>query len=246
VTLAAKGQVTLMMTVATVMTAPALAVPSSMPLQEVARLLADRRISGVPVVDDAGTVLGVVSEVDFLMKEQGPDAIRHRRLSSIRGESSETNAQIAKMHATTAGEAMTAPAIAISSTRPLSEAARLMTSNRISRLPVVDDGVLVGVITRADLVRAFVRTDKELDRVVREDVLRNVLCLNPMAFDVTVDEGRVRIVGHVERRSMVELVERAIAMVPGVVTITADLTWAADDINATGAPGDGIFPLGIH
>jgi CBS domain-containing protein len=244
--LAVKGQVLVMMNVRTVMTAPVLAVPRSMPLPDVARLLADRRISGVPVVDEGGAVLGVVSEVDFLMKEQGPDAIRHRRLASIRGESPETNALLAKMSATTAGEAMTAPAITIGSTRPLSEAARLMTANRISRLPVVDNDVLVGVITRADLVRAFVRTDRELEHTVREDVLANVLCLDPVAFDVSVDEGRVRVAGHVDRRSMVELVQRAIAMVPGVVTIAADLTWAVDDSKVHSTPDDGIFPLGIH
>ena len=98
-----------MMTVRDVMTQKVVSVHRGMPLKEVALLLIDNRISGVPVVDEEGAVLGVVSEADLLMKEQGPDAIRHRRLARFIGESRESQAQLAKLEAVTAGESMTAP-----------------------------------------------------------------------------------------------------------------------------------------
>src|SRR4026208_2462954 len=94
------------------------------PLKEVAQTLIDHRISGVPVVDDSGRVVGVVSEGDFLFKESGPAAIRRRRLARLLGDSKSTRARRSKVEATTAGEAMTSPAITIRTSEPVAEAAR--------------------------------------------------------------------------------------------------------------------------
>ena len=77
----------LMMTARDVMTQPVVGVRPETPLREVARLLIDHRISGLPVVDEMGAVLGIVSEADFLIKEQGAEAVQHRRLARILGES---------------------------------------------------------------------------------------------------------------------------------------------------------------
>ena len=144
-----------MLKVRDVMARSVVTVDPTTPLKDVAGSLVDNRISGVPVVDSLGTVLGVVSEADLLVKEQGAEAIRHRRLVRFFGDSSESRAQLAKLAAVTAGEAMTAPAVTLGSARPISEAAALMTARKINRLPVVDGGRLVGIVTRADLVRAY-------------------------------------------------------------------------------------------
>ncbi|HEX5147769.1 MAG TPA: CBS domain-containing protein, partial [Candidatus Limnocylindrales bacterium] len=133
-----------MMTVRDVMTRSVLSVRPTTPLKDVAQLLLDRRISGVPVVDDEGAVLGVVSEADFLMKEQGPQAVGHRRLAWILGESADTRSRRSKLGAVNAGQAMTAPAITVSPACRIADAAAIMTSRRVNRLPVVDDGLLVG------------------------------------------------------------------------------------------------------
>jgi CBS domain-containing protein len=235
-----------MLTVRDFMTSPVLTVRTTTPLKEVARLLAERHISGLPVVDEQGTVLGVVSEADFLAKERGAEDIHHRRLSRIRGESTETRAQIAKVRALCAGEAMTAPAITIGSGRPLSEAARLMADRRVARLPVVDRGALVGIVTRADVVRAFTRTDDELTATIRDDILLHTLWLDPNAFHVDVRDGQVRISGHVERRSSADAVQHSIAMVPGVVAVRADVTWSMDDSEFKPASADAVFPFGVR
>ena len=235
-----------MMTIRDVMTAPALTVRPDVPLKDVARLLIDSGITGVPVVDERGAVVGVVSEGDFLVKEQGPQALRHRRLARLLGESEATQRQIGKLAARTAGEAMTAPAITMEPSRSIQDAAAVMTERRVNRLPVVEGGRLIGIVTRADLVRAYLRTDEELVRAIRQDVLHRILWLDPATFDVTVHNGEAVVRGNVERRSTARIVEEAIAMVPGIVSLTADVGWSFDDRDLVPASRDVAFPYGIE
>lgn len=232
-----------MMIVRDVMTHPVVVVHQTTPLKEVAQALIDNGISGVLVVDAEGAVLGVVSEADLLVKEQGADAIRHRPLSRFFGESKESQAQLVKLGAITAGEAMTAPALTIGSSRSIHEAAATMTARRVNRLPVVDDGRLVGIISRADLVRAYVRSDDELAATIRDDVIRRILWLDPALFDVIVKDGVASISGKVERRSTAAMVERAVRMVPGVVDVHASVTWSMDDSRLEPAGVDAVFPF---
>lgn len=233
-----------MMTVGDVMTRSVVSVRPWTPLKEVAQLLIERRISGVPVVDDDGQLLGVVSEADFLVKEQGASAVRHRPLSRFFGESRASQTRLAKIGALTAGEAMTAPALTIAPGRHIAEAAAVMTARGVNRLPVVDDGRLVGIVTRADLVRAYVRSDDELAATIRDDVLLRILWLDPAGFTVRVHDGVASVSGRVERRSTAEMVERAVSMVPGIVDVEADLPWAVDDSRDEPASLDLVFPIG--
>ena len=212
-----------------VMTSPVVSVRRTTSLKEVARLLVEHRISGLPVVDIDGTVLGVVSEADFLWKESGEAAVSHRPLARILGESKSSRSKIDKVHATRAADAMTAPAITIESSRPLAEATRLMAIHKINRLPVVDADVLVGIITRADVVRAFVRSDQELEETIRTDVILRILWLDPSSFGIHVKDGIAAVSGHVDRRSTAKIIREAIAAVPGVVDVESSISWAVDD-----------------
>lgn len=233
-----------MLTVRDVMTRPVRTVGTETPLKDVARLLIDGGISGVPVVDGHGAVLGVVSEADFLVKEQGARAVHRRRFASLLGEDPRTQAQLGKLAARTAGEAMTAPAVTVAPARAIRDAAELMTSRRINRLPVVEDGRLVGIVTRADLVRAYLRSDDELTRTIREDVLRRILWLDPASFTVEVRNGEATVAGSVERRSTAEIVAETIRLVPGVVDASIDLAWAIDDRELEPASRSAEFPFG--
>ena len=235
-----------MMTIRDVMTTSVLLVRPDTPLKDVARLLIDSDVSGVPVVDEQGAVLGVVSEGDFLVKEQGPQALRHRRLARLLGESEATLRQIGKLVARTAGEAMTTPAITMEPSRSIQDAAAVMTERRVNRLPVVESGRLIGIVTRADLVRAYLRTDEELVRTIRQDVLHRILWLDPSTFDVSVHNGEACVRGNVERRSTARIVEEAIAMVPGIVSLSADVGWSFDDRDLVPASRDVAFPYGIE
>ena len=146
------------MRVAEIMTTEVLTVRPETSLKQVAEILSARGISGAPVVDEDRHVLGVVSEADIIVKERKvvpPDAL-HRILHR-------TNGMSAKRAARTAGEAMTSPAVTVTGARRVDVAAALMLDKQVNRLPVVDeDDVLVGIVTRADLVRAFVHTDEEI------------------------------------------------------------------------------------
>lgn len=217
---------------------------TTMPLRDVAGLLVDNRISGVPVVDDEGSVVGVVSEADLLIKEQGPEAIRHRRLARFLGESTESRAQLAKLAAVTASEAMTAPAVTIGPDRPISEAAATMTARNMNWLPVVDGGRLVGIVTRANLVRAYVRSDDELAMTIREEVLLHILWLDPRLFTVAVTDGVASISGRVQRRSTAEMIAPTVSMVPGIIDVRADVTWAVDDSRFEPSAPNPVSPFG--
>jgi CBS domain-containing protein len=233
-----------MTSVREVMTSPVVTVRLIAPLKEVAQLLVDNKISGLPVIDVDGTVLGVVSEADFLVKEGGPDAVRHRPLARFIGESRTSRSQLEKLHATRAADAMTAPAITIESSRPVSEAARIMTDHGINRLPVVDADRLVGIVTRADLVRAYVRSDDELADTIREDVIRRMLWLDPGLFNVQVKHGIASISGHVDRRSTAAMVEEATAAVPGIIDVEPSIAWSLDDSKIGPATVDLVHPFG--
>lgn len=235
-----------MLTIADVMTPNVITVRRDAPLKDVARLLIEHGISGVPVADGDGTVVGVISEADFLVKEQGAAEVRHRRLARLIGESSETRHQLDVVVARTAAEAMSTPAVTITSTRPIQEAAAIMTSRRINRLPVVDDGRLVGIVTRADLLRAYLRTDEELAETIRNDVLLRILWLDPAGFDVRVHDGEAVIEGRVERRSTAEIIEETVRMVPGIVALDVRIPWAIDDRDIRPAEREPIFPFGVR
>jgi CBS domain-containing protein len=235
-----------MMNVRDVMTQPVQTANPATPLREVAARLVEHRISGVPVVDHAGTVVGVVSEADFLIKEEGRAAIHGRPFARVFGQSADSHAQLAKLDAVTAGQAMTSPAITISPGRSISEAAAIMTRRHVNRLPVVEDGVLVGIVTRADLVRAYVRSDEELAETIRDEVLPRNLWLDPRTFTVSIRDGVVSIAGRVERRSTAAMVERVLRSVPGVIDVQAAIEWSMDDAEVEPVTTDPVFPFGLR
>ena len=203
------------MRVAELMTTDVLTVGPETTLKDVAELLAARGISGAPVVDEDGTLLGVVSEADILAKERRP--AHQTRFGKLLGYPEPDEA---KAHARTAREAMTSPAVTIDPARRVDAAAALMLDRSINRLPVVGrDGKLQGIVTRADLVRAFIHTDEQIEREIREEVLLHELWLDPQDFELTVADGEVTVSGQVQHEDEVALIERRIRLVPGVVSV---------------------------
>lgn len=204
------------------------------PLKDVAKLLIERGISGLPVCDIEGHVLGVVSEGDILYKEHDPT---ESHLGGPLGwivEGAVDYEAYAKAKALTARKAMTSPAITIRPSASVAEAAKTMSERRVNRLPVVDDGKLVGIVTRADLVRAFTRSDAEIERELKEDVVERTLWIDRGKVDVAVTSGSVQLSGEVHSRSEAELLERLAARVPGVIAVTSAVRWEVDDVTRRG------------
>jgi len=190
--------------VADAMTREVVAVPPDASLKEAARLLVERRVSGLPVVDAGGRVVGVVSETDVVACEAGGSRVTVR-------------------------DAMSAPAITIGPERPLVSAAELMVGESVDRLPVTEaDGRLVGIVTRADLVRAFARSDEEIAREIREEVLARRLWLDPGSVRVEVADGEVTLSGRVDGHADVEVVAGFVRRVPGVVSVRSRLLRVGD------------------
>jgi CBS domain-containing protein len=208
------------MRVVDVMTAPAVAVDPETPLKDVAELLASSGFSGVPVVDAQQHVLGVVSEADILVKERKP--LEHgRRLHGAKARRAGV-----KRDARTAAEAMSWPALTIASTARIDVAAATMLDRDVNRLPVVDrDGVLIGIVTRHDLVRAFVHGDDEITADIRQGVLVGELWRDPDLFVVRVKRGEVTIEGPIEGDDLMLLIKR-VSLVPGVVSVDVRPTHA--------------------
>jgi CBS domain-containing protein len=217
------------MKVSDVMSHDVVAARPEMPLKEVARLMATYGISGLPVVDEEGTVVGVVSEADFLIKGREPRSRRGGALGWLLGSPRTTKVERDKIEAATAGELMTSPAITVEPDVPVRHAAALMVERQVNRLPVARNGHLVGIVTRADVVRAYLRPDEEIRRLVRDDIVLRTMWIAPETVDIEVSGGIVHLAGTLDRRSTVETLVGLVERLEGVVKVESSLRWQFDD-----------------
>lgn len=141
------------MRVREVMTEDVLTIGPEAPIKDVARILVEHRISGLPVCDIEGHVLGVVSEGDILYKEHDPRAAHAVWPLGWVVDGTPNNAGYAKAKALIAGKAMTSPAVTIMPSETIAVAARVMCERRVNRLPVVEDGRLVGIVVIGQIAR---------------------------------------------------------------------------------------------
>jgi CBS-domain-containing membrane protein len=191
-------------------------------LKEVARKLVDLRVSGMPVVGADGAVVGVISEADVLAKERGEHDDGGGTIARWlhRPEASEKD----KLAARTAGEAMTSPAITVEAYWTIPTVAQMMLEHGINRLPVVQAGRLVGIVTRADLVRAFARSDQEIAGEIREALaLQEAMSFGRGPVEVRVEGGEATLTGTVGSRDDAEVLAHAAGKVPGVVSVRSEI-----------------------
>ena len=225
-----------------VMTSDVVTVGEDTRYREIVDLLAARRVSAAPVVDEERRVVGVVSEADLLHKIECAGEEHERRVfTSRRRRRAEGKAQ-----GVLARELMSAPAITVVPGTSLTVAAKLMDDERVKRLPVVDElGRLVGIVTRSDLLRVYLRPDAEIERDVVDDVLGRVLLVERGTVNVKVYDGAVTLVGRTDRYSTARLAVKLTQAVPGVVEVVDQLGFEFDDRKLAAAglytPG----PLGM-
>lgn len=201
-------------TVRDVMTTGVVSAHKDAPFKAMAEMLASKRISAFPVLDDSGRVIGVVSEADLLVKiavqAEGTSvlaALRHVREDE-------------KARGVTAAELMSSPAITIGPDAPVEAAARLMYDHRIKRLPVVNQaGRLVGIVTRVDLLAVYRRTDKEIRDEILHQVLPDTMLPLPRDLDAAVSDGIVTFSGGPISEHTTRAVVEAARHVQGVVAV---------------------------
>ncbi len=200
-----------------VMTTRVIWVRKDAPFRELAAALRRHRVSAFPVLGDDDKVIGVVSEADMLTKEAvDPGVIsgilHHRDAEKARG--------------TTAGDLMTAAVVAVAPEDTVEHAAQLMYSRKVKRLPVIDaDGRLVGIISRADVLAVFDRTDSGIREEITDDVILGEFFADPHAFDVKVSDGIVTLTGVPETNEIGREIVQRIRHVQGVVAVRDRLSY---------------------
>ncbi|WP_406510083.1 CBS domain-containing protein [Streptomyces sp. NBC_00212] len=206
-------------TVADVMTTTVVTVTPDAGFKEIVAAMERWRVTAVPVIEGEGKVVGVISQADLLFKEE----FHQHQTGMI--EQMRRLGDTAKAGSTHARDLMTFPAITVHADATLPQAARLMAGRRVKRLPVVDDsGVLKGVVSRADLLKIFLRSDDELASEVRREVVDRLFPVSHRNVRVDVADGVVTLSGAVRDSSLIPVAERLTHSVEGVVDVNCALT----------------------
>jgi CBS domain-containing protein len=210
-----------------VMTDAVVTVDQATPFKDVTRALAAHRIGAVPVLDPRGRVAGIVSETDLLLKHEQQHATEAGR-SPFEGRRRRDERRRAAGR--TARDLMSAPAATVAPMTPVAQAARVMRERHVKHLPVVDgDGRLVGIVSRGDLARVFLRPDGDLLRDVQALLESFRPDLDPAAIQVRVAGGVVELTGFAERRSTALLLAYRARRLDGVVGVDARVDFHLDD-----------------
>ncbi|MEA3510710.1 MAG: CBS domain-containing protein [Actinomycetota bacterium] len=218
------------MRVVDVMTTEVEAAHPDWSLKQAARAMIDNGVSGLPVVEDDGTVIGIITEADFIEAEADRAMGRRRLFDTVFGEK-KTRVP------STVGAVMTKSPLVVERNTMLSEAARIMTDRNVKRLPVVDpDGCLEGIVSRGDILVAFARDDDAIATDVERGVIRRILMLDAPDVSVRVSDGVVTLTGEVPTRTDARLLEELVSRVEGVIRYESDLSWAFDDVTAGPVP----------
>ncbi len=211
-----------------VMTSPVVTVLPETDVRDVVTTMLAHHVSGVPVVTAAAELVGIVTEGDLLHKES--PASHGKPGSGDRPGAVTRTAD--KARGVMARELMTSPVVTVDEDTPLREAVGLMVSKQINRVPVMRGSQLVGIVARADALRALVRPDEEIAAAVREALLHGVrITLSGLRF--WVRNGIVHLEGTLGSRAEKELAERWIAAIDGVVEVESRVTSGEGSADST-------------
>ncbi|WP_433427739.1 CBS domain-containing protein [Nonomuraea sp. CA-141351] len=219
-----------------IMTRDTASVAPGTSFKDVAETLIQHGLNAVPVVDDHKRVVGVVSEADLLPKEEFKEQyVREGYQAHIRSRlrrhlSPGGGRNLDKMYASTAADLMTAPAITVRPQQTVVNAMRLTDESGIMCLPVVDDhDRLVGILSRHDLIKVFVRTDKDLADEIQRD-LNHFAWVDTSRVHAKVEDGVVTLQGRTRTHSDAVLIAHSAIRVNGVVDVRDELLWDEDDL----------------
>ncbi|MFE1248461.1 CBS domain-containing protein [Streptomyces sp. NPDC058735] len=205
--------------VSDVMTHTVVAVGRDASFKDVIKLMQEWKVSALPVLEGEGRVIGVVSEADLLLKEEfrGSDPDRFTQMRRL--------TDLAKAGGMTAADVMSTPAVTVHADATLAQAARVMAQRKVKRLPVVNaEGLLEGVVSRADLLKVFLRTDGEIAEEIRQEILAPLFPAPLEPVRVEVADGVVTLTGTLRDTSLVPVIARLVRSVEGVVDVDLALS----------------------
>jgi len=213
------------------MTTDVITVGPDTSLKEAARRMLGAGVSGLPVTED-DRLIGIITEADFLTSEADRGA--KKRAGLLRLFVREIDIPSSEQ---TVGDVMTGDVCTVSPDDGHAEAARMMEINGVKRLPVVEDGSVVGLISRSDILRAFVRPDKDIVDEIRTDVMKKVMWVDPNRVAISCEDGNLVLTGGMETKSDAELLVELTKRVDGVASLSDHLTWEIDNtkLDMTGA-----------
>jgi len=196
------------------------------PFKVLVRLIEENKVSAIPIVDQQGIPIGIVSEADLLLKERRNELESEEDFLHLRKRWHER----AKAEGTVASEVMTSPAITVPADTPLSEAARMMQKKNVRRLVVVDQrGRIAGIVSRSNLLQVFLRTDAELQAEVAGTLVPALVPSSASGVRVEVRSNIVTLSGEVDRKTDVGILTRSTRELDGVVDVVDRLTYVWDD-----------------
>ncbi|MDR7519072.1 MAG: CBS domain-containing protein [Armatimonadota bacterium] len=213
-----------------IMTSPVITAKPDATIKDLAALMTTHRISGIPIVTEEHELVGIVTEGDLLYKEvlpkpaEPPGIVRRLPIRAV----VEDTERARKAEAVRAYEIMTSPVLTVTEAATVHEIADVMVRHGINRVVVLRAGRVVGIVSRADVLKAFRRPDAELAEAIRESLVHD-LWINTEGVNVTVKDGIVYLDGVVERKSERDLAGRWAGMADGVVEVCNRLTYEVDD-----------------
>jgi CBS domain-containing protein len=204
------------------MTTPVITIGPNAPFQEIVSVMLEHAVGGLPVVDDDRRLLGIATKADLLRDPETPQSQPELILwlrPSRRPE--RTGDRHRRAGGTTAVDLMTKDVITAGEDTATYQLGELMLTHGINRLPIVKDGVLVGMVTRSDILKSFQRSDHDVLAAIQEMVGRD-LWIEPQKLTIACLNGVVTVAGEVDRRSERDLAVRRIKLIDGVVGVNAD------------------------
>ena len=212
-----------------VMTREVIAAREETPYKDLARLMSDHGVSGIPILDDDRRLIGIVTEADLLLAEESGPEHPHlllrwlenpKRLAALRHEAEGIRA----------ADVMTRHVVTTGPEDDVRKAARVLLDAGVKRLPVIDeDRRLVGIVSRRDLLRPYLRPDEDIREEVVDDVIGRTMWIDPRAIRVDVHDGVVRLEGRVEKKSVREILVELVHRVDGVLGVDDHLSFEHHD-----------------
>lgn len=222
-----------------VMTPEVVTAQQDTPFKELVRLMHEHRVSGVPVVDGRDKLVGIVTEADLLVAEEAQAAPGRRgrsllewfihpgRLAAVQDRAEDLRAR----------DVMTGDVVAATPGMGVRDAVKALLEAGVKRLPVVgQDGRVVGIVSRRDLLEPFLRSDEDIHREIVQEVVVGAMWLDPATIQVQVNRGVVTLSGQVDRKSTKQILAELVRRVDGVVGVGDRVAYAEDDRRISPGP----------